>query len=342
MNCRFCGAELNPKYPACSVCGTLLSKEECLALTGKERILEAEEIAEKKRKNRIITIVTIVISIAIIAFGGYHMLYNYINPEKPEMTFTSGYGIINGDEPVVYVTIGENEKLEYIHGAKLYAYDKGDDDSIGDALTSDYEYTKSVDDSFRTIFFDASKFDVQTNENYTYTIEMSFSFVDNSKIYVYQKTVDFPGAISGDASDIVFDHSMDAANLEETTSEIATVPSTEPTTKPVETTKADISFIYSSYWFMTPYTNNGDYNISSVKFEQNGKCSFTNFFKKNKGAWAQTKSNGTYEVKNDTLYITDSEGMTDSFKIDFANKKVAGLESRKYNSTKNAEDFFGI
>lgn len=340
MKCRFCGGELDPKYPACPTCGTLLSREDCLALTGKEKILEAEEEAQKLRKRYIASIISIIVSIAIIAFGGYHLVSSYVNPEAPEMTFKSGYGIINGDEPVVYVEIGQNAQLEYIHGAKLYAYDKSDEGSIGDSLTSDYEYTKSVDGSFRTIFFDTSDFELVADEEYTYTIEMSFSFVDNSKIYVYQKTVDFPGAISGDISDIVFDHSMD--DEETTENESPTVPTTQPTTEPEETTNADISFIYSSYWFMTPYANNDSYNISSVKFEQDGKCSFTNFYKEGSDDWKLTNSNGTYEVKGETLYVTDSEGMIDTYTIDSVEQKLTGLESRKFNSTKNAEDFFGI
>lgn len=341
MECKYCGGELDPKYPACPYCGTLLTREECLAISGKEKILEAEEIAEKKRKNRIITIITIILSIAILATGGYHMLYRYINPATPEMTFTSGYGIINGDEPVVYVQIGENEKLEYIHGVKLYAYNKGVDGTIGDALTSDYEYTKSVDGSFRTVFFDISDFDLVTEETYTYTFEMSFSFVDNTKVYVYQKTVEFPGAVTGDASDIVFDHSMDNKK-DETTTESTTKPTTESTTQDVQTTSADVSFIYNGYWFMTPFTNDGAYNISSVQFSENGKCTFTHFYKEGKKDWNVTSSKGTYEVKGDTLEVTDSEGMVETYKVNSSEQTLRGLESRKFNSTKNAEDFFGI
>lgn len=344
MQCRYCGGELDPKYPACPTCGTLLSKEDCLALTGKAKILEAEELAQKKRKNFIITTISIIVSIAILTVGGYQMLNRYINPEQPKMTFKSGYGIINGDEPVVFVEFGENEKLEYIHGVKLYAYDKSDDGAIGDALSSDYEYTKSVDGSFRTVFFDASEFDLKSDERYTYTIEMELSFVDNSKIYTYQKTVDFPSAITGDVSDTVFDHSMD--DVDETTEADTTQPTTEPiteaTTTPEETTEADVTFIYASYWFMAPYSNNDSYNISSVKFEKNGKCTFTNFYKEGSANWKLTNSNGTYEVKGETLYVTDSEGMVESYAINSQDSTLSGLEARKFNSTKNAEDFFGI
>lgn len=343
MDCKICGGKLDPKYPACPYCGTLLSTEECLALTGKEKILEEDEKAKKKQRNFLISVVVIIVSIAILSTGFYHVLSKQLNPEKPEISFNSGYGIINGNEPVVYVEIGQNAQLEYIHGAKLYAYDKSNDGVIGDALTSDYEYTKSEDGTFRTIFFNADDFDLKADEEYTYTFEMSFSFVDKKKIFVYQKAVSFPGTISGDVSDVIFDHSMEKTTQPIVEEEKTTKPVvTETTTHSESTTKADTSFIYSSFWFMTPHNEGDRYNISSIKFERNGKCAFTNFYKKGAEKWKITNTRGTYEVDGSTLLVTDSEGMVESYVIDSASKNLNGLESRKYNSTKNAEDFFGI
>lgn len=345
MECRICGGKLDPRYPNCPCCGTVLSPEECLELTGSETII-AEEYDQKRSKARVLlSVVAIILVIAILSLGGYYALSKHLNPEKPQLSFESGYGVINGDEPVIYVEIGKNAQLEYIHGVKLYAYDKSDSSAIGDSISTDYEYTKSDDGTFRTIFFDASKFDLAPDEEYTYTFEMSFSFVDSTKIFVYQQAVTFPGEISGDASDVVFDHSMDTTSdvtQEATQEELTTEATTQATTKPEQTTSLDVSFIYSSFWFMTPYNDADNYSISSVKFEKNGTCSFTNFFKAGSANWTQTNTKGTYEISGTTLMVTDSEGMTESYVIDSSTKTLAGLEARRYNSTKNAEDFFGI
>lgn len=334
MNCKNCGARLDENSSICPNCGIKTGEFVLFAGDGRSEFEEENFVA--KKKNPFVTIVSIILSIAILAGGGYFALSKYLNPPKPEMTFESGYGIINGDQPVIYVTLGDNAQLEYIHGVNLYAYDKSEDGSIGEVLTSDYEYTKSVDGTFRTIFFDASEFDVEPTEENTYTFEMSFSFVDNSKIYVYTQTVDFPNQITNDASEIVFDHSMEV--------EKTTQPTTEPeqTTEAKDLTEDDIKFLQESFWFMPAYTDNESYSISSIAFKGNGNCEFTHYYMKKGSSWRVTNSKGTYEIKGSAVFVTDSEGKTESYTVDADKKTVSGLEQRKYNSTKNAEDFFGI
>ena len=336
MNCKNCGARMENNAVACPNCGAKVDESQYVLLTDEGRITEMEMDYAPRKKNTWKIIICVLLLIAILAGGGYFVASRYINPKKPEMSFTSGYGIINGDMPVIYVKIGENAQLEYIHGVKLFAYNKTESGNIGEELTSDYEYTKSVDGTFRAIFFDASDFHLESDKEYTYTFEMSLSFSGSTNVFVYNQAVEFPADITGDASDIVFDHSMD-------TVDDTTEPTTAPTTKPEESTSnADISFIYSSFWYMTPFSNEDSYTISSVKFEKDGKCSFTHFYKKGTSPWQVTTTNGTFEVKGNTVFVTDSEGLTESYTVDSTNKKLNGLEERKYNSTKNAEDFFGI
>lgn len=343
MKCKNCGAKMNDKARVCPNCGA--SREGGYVLLTEDinpsNDYEYEEFVPattSKRKNNKAgkIIVAIILLIAILGTAGFFGYKYYIAPKnKPELSFTSGYGVINGDQAVIYVNIKKEPQLEYIQGVQLYGFDKTKEQ--GDVVIStDYEYTKNIDGTFRTIFFDTSKFDIKKGQEYTYTFEMMFSFADDDNVYDYMQVVKFPGEITENASDFVFDHSM---NDEDADAEESTTKAPEETTTEA-TTSVSTDFIKTGFWYTKPVTNGDTRLISAIQFADNGACTITHYVKKGNEKWQISNTNGKYEIKEGSVFVTDSEGKTESYAI----KKDAleDLTARKYNSTENADDFFGI
>lgn len=337
MKCKNCGARLNKNSTICPNCGANSDGE--YVLLSNDIPTEYEDLYsdEKPRRNRkhgksgAKIAIIIILLIGILAGGGY-FAYDYFMPkEQPELSFTSGYGIINGDEPVIYVVISENAQLQYIHGVTAYDGDK--------ALSTDYEYTKNVDGTFRAIFFDIDDvkpddFDADGVRNYTYNFEMKFSFFDNSTIYTYNQDVEFTNEFNYNVASAVFDHSLQVKDDVSTTAPAQTETTTAQT-------QINAKFIESGYWFTKPYHDADNYNISAIKFNGDGTCAITIYTKTGKEAWQTTNTKGKYEIKENSVFVSDSEGMVTSYAIKNDNT-LDGLTARKYNSTDNADDFFNL
>ena len=343
MNCKNCGARVSDKAKICPNCGAMLNENEGYVLltaddTEYEDYYSSDKKSKKKKGSGVRWFLSILLTLAIIGAGAYYYFENiYDKPvEAPTVTFEGGAGVINGDEQIVYVTIKDNTNIEYIHGATLY---DADTQNMPDAhmLTSKYQYTKSINDSFRAIFFDVKDFDIQSSN--TYTFEMQLSFSGDETVYDYTKTVTFTDDISEDVSDIIFDHSTEESTTAKADDEVTTIPD-ETTT---EAQAASLDFIYGSYWFSKPVKDGDAYTVYAYKFSDGGKYTATRYFKEGDKSWQVTASSGTCEISSKSIIIPD----TAEFIVDAENEKLFTEDSyelakRKYNSIKNAEDLFGI
>lgn len=338
MKCNSCGAIIDESLDTCPHCNAKVGNADYVLLTEDDRVDNLYTNYPENNRKKIIISLIITAVIIIVAGCSIFFITKSVAPSNPKMTFSTGYGIINGDEPVIYLQFGKNVQLEYIHGARLYAYDKSDEEStVGEVLTTDYEYTKNVDGTFRALFFDASDFGTANDTEYTYTVEVDLGFANYpNHIFTYNQAVTFPGEITGEASEQVFDHSMDK---EQTTQ---AVEETQKTTVAETTTMGDISYIYEGFWYDTPIHEADSYSINAIKFSKNNKCVITSYYKVGTKPWKITDTNGTYEIKNGKIVVTDQQGKAESYEVKSAEKLIDGLTSRKYNSTKNAEDFFNI
>ena len=215
MNCKYCGARLSDNASICPNCGKMVDENEGYILLSSDQ-MQYEDVytsdnKKKKKGSGVKWFFSILLTLAIVAGGAYYY-FNYIyepEPEAPAITFNGGSGVINGNEKVIYVTFDDSDNaanVEYIHGVKLYPYDKTVEGATGKSVTSDYEYTKNIDSSFRAIFFDTE--DLKLSDENTYTFEIMLSFYGDEKVYTYDATVDFGKKIKGNVADTVFDHSM--------------------------------------------------------------------------------------------------------------------------------------
>ena len=348
MNCKNCGTRVSDNTKICPNCGAMLDENEGYVLltdndTEYEDFYSSDKKGKKKKGSGVRWFLSILLTLAIIGAGAYYYFENiYDKPvEAPAVTFEGGTGVINGDEQIVYVTIKDNTNIEYIHGVTLY--DEGRHTNDGALrITDKYQYTKSINDSFRAIFFDLK--DMELQDNNTYTFEMQFSFSGDDTVYDYSKTVTFSKDVSEDVSDIIFDHST-----EETTTAVETETITEATTKAEETTTAaetgNVGFVYDSYWFTEPDKDGDELTIYAYKFSKDNTFTLTKYYKDGNNDWEVTSSSGSIEVtdysvtvkgKNTFEYIIDADSKS------LESESGVKLTSRKYNSVKNAEDFFGI
>lgn len=351
MNCKNCGARLRENSKVCPNCGAFVDDGSGYVLLTDNYTSEDvySDIGKPKKKHSVLKyIISLLLVVLIVGAGAYYYFTNiYQNDEMPQLSFTSGSGIINDDEPVVYVGLPENSRIEFIHGVQLYDYDKVESKVKKNSVSSSYEYTKSIDGSFRTIFFNTA--DITPADGLVLTFEMKFSFVDSDDVYTYYQTVEFTESKTDDIADIIFDHTLDeipSAVPENTQAETTTQESTTAKVTKAETTTQNstqnISYIYNSFWFTEPVSDNGTYDISAVKFNSNGTYSETYYHKEGDGEWQRTTLSGKYEIRDNAVFTTDSEGLTQSYPINTTSQTLDGLTSRKYNSIKNAEDFFGL
>ena len=359
MNCKNCGARLKENTKVCPNCGAFIDDNEgYVLLTSDDTMFDIyadnEPPKKKKKGSGVIRFLSALLTLLIIGGGAYYYFINFYDPtpDKPALSFESGNGIINDDEEIIYVLLSENSKIEYIHGVSLYDYDKTDKNAQKkDAVSTDYEYTKNIDSTFRAIFFDADKLNIKDGNN-TYTFEMNFSFYDSDEVYTYNQVINFSSEFTLDASDLIFDHSQS----EKTTSQSeATAKQEESTTKAQSTTEASsdgYDFIYNSYWYTEPFQNGEEYIINAIKFSSDKTYTSTNYYKNGNESWKVSNYNGTYEIKDGYLVVNNGEATESTYyKIDTKNntlfeeennQPISTLTSRKYNSIKNAEDFFGI
>ena len=364
MKCNNCGARIDEGAKVCSNCGAHIDgNNEYVLLTSDDTMFDIysdvpddeKAIAKKQKKKKggkIIWFLSILLTLAIIGGGAYYYFANIYNPtpDKPELVFEGASGVINDDEQIVYLLLPQDSKIEYIHGVSIYDYDKTDKNAPqGAPVSSDYEYTKNIDSSFRAIFFDIKDINAKKDKN-VYTLEMKFSFYDSNDIYTYVEPVTFTYPTETDVADLIFDHSQQ----EETTTSKA-AKETEKTTESEKTTKLskdEYSFVYNFYWYTQPIENGDELSISALKLNADNTFVSTGYYKNGASGWQITRANGKYKVENGFIVIDNGEATESTYyKIDTEmkslyeeenGKKVASLEARKYNSIKNAEDFFGI
>jgi len=346
-NCKNCGARLQSGAKMCPNCGALIDEKEGYVLLTDDDMMfdvynDAPQEKKKKKGNGVVWFLSILLTLVIVGGGAYYYFTNIYNPdsEQPELTFTSGCGIINDDEKIVYVLLDENSNIQYIHGVSISQPESSDSNA---PVLTDYEYTKSIDSTFRAIFFDVDGLS-DTVGNSTYTFEMKFSFNGSDEVYTYMQSVTVPAEITENVSDLIFDHSQ---STETTTQPQQT---TEPTTQATQTGSVD--FIYDSYWFTEPVKNGDELIIAAIKFKNDNTYTSTNYYKNGSASWQITTYNGKFKVENGFAVLDNGEATESTYyKIDTANKslyeeengkKAATLTSRKYNSIKNVEDFFGI
>ncbi len=349
MNCKNCGTRLSEKAKVCPNCGAFVDDSSGYTLLAADDRMYDVYSSEKKRKNKkkkSSVLGNVIVFLLILIIGGGTVLF-YLNntgslPSKqPELSFNQGSGIINKNDKVIYVLFEKGSDVKYIQGVSLYNYDRTKLDEIREPISTDYEYTKSIDSTFRAIYFDTKDFNIVDGEKYTYTFEMKLTLTGSDKIYTYTQPVSFDSSFSEDASDIVFDHSLNEGSASGKKNKSGG-NNAEETTK-----KADYSYIYSSYWYTSPQTDGDTRSISAFKFNEDKSYSVTHYVKKGAEDWNVSTEKGTFKIQNGEL-ILSLEG---SFVLDAENEEIfeqsdgsttQNLTSRKYNSIQNTEDFFGL
>lgn len=343
MNCKNCGTKVSDGTKICPNCGSLIDESEGYVLLTSDS-MDYEDYSsggkKKKKGSGFVWFISIVLTLAIIGGGAYYYFTNIYEKEdpRPALTFETGSGVINGNEQIIYATIKDGENIEFIHGVRLYDFDTTNLNDTPVPVNTKYQYTKSINDTFRAIFFDTNE--LQLGKTNTYTFEMDFSFSGSSEVYTYTATVNFGKDIKGDVSDIIFDHSVSGEN--ETTE--AEETKTETTTEAEEETEnegaADAEYIYTSYWYGEPQTDGDRLTIYAYKFDKNGSYTATKYFKDGSSDWVTTVDGGTFEASDFSItlegkeYLIDSEGKT--LKTDDGKE----LAKRNYNSIENTKSFF--
>lgn len=344
MKCKNCGANVPNGSAICSNCGAVLNpNSDYVLLTNEAKTSINDEIkAKKKRKKR--SAFSIILALILVVAAGFGSFYYFTNQNaqkpQPELDFFAGYGIINGDEPVVYVSIKDSAKVQYIQGVTCYNKKMYSLENDAMTISTDYKYTKNVDNSIRTIYFDMADLKVNEGKNYTYTFEMKYSFYDDENIYTYYQPVNFVGSTKNDVSEIVFDHTVEDTNKnDEHTTEVAT---------------KDERYIYDVYWYSNPVAENGNYSIFSYSFNRDNTVSYTYYSVKAGKPWTTVNNSATYKIKNDRIII-EFEEAAESFELimDKENKALYDVDNetnnkstqytyRQYNSLEEARTFFGV
>lgn len=340
MTCKNCGAELKDTARVCTACGAFVDDESGYTLlTADDRIddyysFDPYSEPPRSRSKVALMAVIMILVIALSSVGGLFFL-NKVVPKlhpNPEVAMTAAGGVINEDEKVIYVTLNNND-IEKIHGVSLI--DTALDSNA--VISSNYEYTKNIDDTFRAIFFDTADLDLQSGKTYEYTFEIKLGFTKDESVYTYRQPIKFDGNISGDASDIVFDHSLSADSGEQTTA-----AQTEETT----VKKADIGFIYTGYWYTLPVSS-GDVNtVAALEFSKDKTVKRYTYTREGEGDWKRSDSSGSFKLSGDILTVkTGEEQLQIRVKgktlIQLQDNREEGeLAARKYNSAVNAQTFF--
>ncbi len=363
MVCKNCGAALENNETHCPRCGAPAEQEEgYVLLTSYDRTEEPYEpqeaaIIEEKQPSRLLAalkLLLVAVLVAAVSGGAAYGYMTWVKPKlqtKPEISFTTGSGVINGDTPVIYAAIDGATSIEFIHGVSVYDCDITVAENAGaEPISTEYEYTKNINSTFRCVFFDMSDIKLKKKQNYTYSFKMDVSFEGSSTVYSYTEVIPFVGKITEDAADTVFDHSLqqNPALNEEAQTTATTTAAPEATSE----SAGDFSFIYNGYWFTAPQTDGEVRTIYSIQFKQDLTYTETKFEKDGDAAWRITTDGGIFSLRDGYVVLSsgaDSEEVL--YKADLAagtlteeTNGTAGdaLTNRRYNSTKNAEDFFGI
>lgn len=335
MKCKNCGANIENPRGVCPVCGCAVVQDEGVSLDNIKYDSAKYDYAPVNKKKRFIIASIVIILIFAIASFAFFYVQNLKIPQ-PKMSFTTGQGIINDDEHIIYAFIDDSSHLEYIQGVKLYEGEVDENTiKISKPVLSDYQYTKSVDEGFRAIFFDLDELNLEEQGNYTYTFQMTFSFVGDENWYTYYETVNLTGSTNLDVTKVIFDYSMlDSPNVNSTTA------SSDP-----------LDFVYDGYWYTRPEQSQDKFTIYSIKFNKDGSCVITKYSKSGEMNWEVETEKSTYTLEEEKLSVDFGNNHKESYVVDTKNKTIAVsgtsdkkvlLTQRKNNTLKNAEDFFGV
>ena len=119
MKCKNCGANIENSRGVCPVCGAVVVEDEGVNLGNIKYDSAKYDYAPVNKKKRFIIASIVIILIFAIASFAFFYVRNLKIPQ-PEMSFTTGQGIINDDEHIIYAFIDDSSHLEYIHGVNLY------------------------------------------------------------------------------------------------------------------------------------------------------------------------------------------------------------------------------
>lgn len=351
MKCKNCGAALKDNAHVCQNCGAFVEDSKGYTLLTSDDVYYSSDRRGKSKKSKkrgFAFFITLLLIAVIAGAGSFYYFTNIYNPkpDKPELSFSQGIGVINDDERVVYIKFNDMSDVEFIHSVSLYNYDKTQKGAPKDSpVTNNYEYTKSIDSTFRAIFFNAKELKLTQDVNYTYTFEVNLSFIGSNDIFTYYVPVEINGDFSKNVSDEVFDHSMDKSAGSKTVTKSSKKEDAKTSSPDVKS--AD--YIYNGYWFTSPVRDGARQSISSYKFNKDNTFTKTAFVKTSGSDWNVTTNKGNYSTEDGYLIIEQSDNSkSQHYKMDSKNKSLIkddstdgeSLTNRKYNSVTNVEDFF--
>lgn len=351
MKCKNCGASLRDNARVCQNCGAFVEDEKGYTLLSSDDAydLPAPKRRKTKKSKKGFGFFIILLLVAAIAGGGSYYYFTNIyspKPQKPELSFSQGTGVINGDERVVYVRFNEPADVQFIHRVSLYNYDKTQKGAPDDSpVTNNYEYTKSIDSTFRAIYFDTENLKLTQDVNYTYTFEISLSFIGSEDIYSYEVPVSISSDFSKDVSAEIFDHSMDRDGEAPKVTQSSKKDDGKSTSAGVK----NADYVYEGYWFTAPVREGQRQSISSYKFNKDNTFVKTDFVKASGSDWNISTSKGSYSIEDGYVIVEQSDqSKAQHYKINANDKSLIkdgsadgeALTSRKYNSVTNVEDFF--
>lgn len=334
MKCKNCGASLARGSRVCINCGAVVNDREDLNFSDIPRDNYTQPKARTPIFKRVMLIILALAVIIGASCGSYFLFYQRnMTRENPELSFTGGQGIINGDESVAFVSIDNSSKLEFIHSVKLYEGAVEQLDVITTKpVSEDYKYTKNIDDSFRAIYFDLADFKLASGKNYTYTFEMTFSFYNDDNRYIYYQTVNFASS-DKDISDVIFDHTI--SNITNDNQAISENEDAEVTN----------DYIYDNYWYSQPFKDKDNRTaINSLKFDDNGTCTVTYYILDDADRWSVTTYKGSFEMDGDKVKAKLDNGKSAVLALNPKARTLIPestnktLVERKHNSVINADE----
>ena len=335
MKCKNCGASVAKGSRVCVNCGAVINAGDINFSDIPQKGYGEEKKSRHGFKRALAVILSLVIIFGAGAASFYYFHQKNMVKERPELSFTSGQGLINKDENVVFVSVANPAKLEFIHSVKLYEGAVDQNDVIkANQVSEDYKYTKNIDDSFRAVYFDLNELKLEQGKNYTYTFEIVFSFYNDDNRYTYFETVNFAMA-DKDISDVIFDHTL----AETTTDNQGTS----------ENPDAEITndYIYDNYWYSQPFRNDDKLiTISALKFSDNGTCTVTYYVRDDAGRWRITTEDGTFEIENNKINAKLDNGKSAVLQLNPKARTLVpesseqSLIERTHNSANNADDLY--
>lgn len=351
MKCKNCGAALKDNARVCQNCGafvedskgyTLLTSDEAYDSSG------SRKRKSKKSKKGFGFFIILLLVVAIAGGGSYYYFTNIysVKPQKPELSFSQGIGVINDDERIVYVKFNKASDVQFIHSVSLYNFDKTQKGAPDDSpVTNNYEYTKSIDSTFRAIYFDTENLKLTQDVNYTYTFEIKLSFIGSDDIYTYEVPVKVNSDFSKNVSDEIFDHSMDKSVDSPAVTQSSKKDDSKTTLPDVKNT----DYVFEGYWFTSPVREGQRQSISSYKFNKDNTFVKTDFVKDSGRDWNISTNKGSYLIEDGYVVVEQSDdSKSQHYKINANDKSLIkddsanheSLTNRKYNSITNVEDFF--